>query len=395
MTSVCASIRWNPARIRPTVSASRPFWAMLVWPKTSRRRSTSAALWQAMMTSSPPEAASSSALTLASSPENRSMLSIRRWQVASSESADERRQGDRRPLDQAGERRLDREQPRGVLRAAEVVLRLVLEVGRLDQRHPRPGGQGVGGVAEGGRVVAVERGEGGQVDPVELAERALRVGVEGADRLDLVAEELDADGVARVGREDVEDPAAEAELPRDLDHLDPVHPLADQPARQVLHLDRVAHPDRPGRLRQRLGGRDRLQERLDRRDDEPRRVRAPEGLDHPQPPAEDLVPRPGLLRELLPGGKTSGITPAKVATSSRKSSTSATCAMTISNVRGACRPSPAAVSGPADPQAPSMVALRLFLSAARTSGNPGARWICRVSSCNSRLDGGAGSRRRA
>ncbi len=50
-------------------------------------RSTSAALWQAIRTSSPAAALSSSALTLVSSPENRSMLSIRMWQVVSSESA--------------------------------------------------------------------------------------------------------------------------------------------------------------------------------------------------------------------------------------------------------------------------------------------------------------------
>ena len=88
-------------------------------------------------------------------------------------------------------------------------------------------------------------------------------------------------------------------------------------------------------------------------------------------------------------GKTSGITPAKVATSSRKSSTSLTWARTISKVRGACNPSAAVVKGPADPQAPSIVALWLFLSAAMTSGNPGARWICRVNSRSSRPASGA------
>ena len=62
-------------------------WASSVSEKTSPSRSTSAALWQAIRTFSPAAALSSSALTLVSSPENRSMLSIRRWQVASSESA--------------------------------------------------------------------------------------------------------------------------------------------------------------------------------------------------------------------------------------------------------------------------------------------------------------------
>ncbi len=79
-------------------------------------------------------------------------------------------------------------------------------------------------------------------------------------------------------------------------------------------------------------------------------------------------------------GKTSGITPANVATSSRKSSTSPTCAIRITSVVGACSPSAAAVSAAAEPQAPSMVALRPFFSAAMTSGNPDDRWIWRVRS---------------
>ena len=87
MTSVRASIRWKPDRIRPTVRCSRPDWASSVSEKTSPSRSTSAALWQAIRTRSPAAAPSSSALTLVRSPENRSTLSIRRWQVASSESA--------------------------------------------------------------------------------------------------------------------------------------------------------------------------------------------------------------------------------------------------------------------------------------------------------------------
>ena len=87
MTSVRASIRWNPDRIRPTVKISRSDRASSVSEKTSPSRSTSAALWQAIRTRSPAAALSSSALTFARSPENRSTLSIRRLQVVSSESA--------------------------------------------------------------------------------------------------------------------------------------------------------------------------------------------------------------------------------------------------------------------------------------------------------------------
>ena len=45
---------------------------------------------------------------------------------------------------------------------------------------------------------------------VPAVERALRFGVERADRLHLVAEELDADGVGGVGGKDVEDAAAQS-----------------------------------------------------------------------------------------------------------------------------------------------------------------------------------------
>ena len=55
---------------------------------------------------------------------------------------------------------------------------------------------------------------------VEAGLRALRLGVELADGLDLVAEELDAHGAVRFGRVDIEDSAAAGEL---AGHLDQVH----------------------------------------------------------------------------------------------------------------------------------------------------------------------------
>ena len=47
---------------------------------------------------------------------------------------------------------------------------------------------------------------------------------EGADRFDLVAEQLDTQRVAAGGREDVDDPAADRELPTLLDPLDALVP---------------------------------------------------------------------------------------------------------------------------------------------------------------------------
>ena len=49
---------------------------------------------------------------------------------------------------------------------------------------------------------------------------ALAVGIEAADRLDLIPEEVDADGPIHLWRVDVEDAAAEGDLPGHLDDVD-------------------------------------------------------------------------------------------------------------------------------------------------------------------------------
>ena len=64
------------------------------------------------------------------------------------------------------------------------------------------------------RLDEVDAAIGGRVDGrrLERVERSLREGREGADALDLVAEELDAEGLAAGGRVDVDDAAAKREL---------------------------------------------------------------------------------------------------------------------------------------------------------------------------------------
>ena len=61
----------------------------------------------------------------------------------------------------------------------------------------------------------LERELGGrrELEALGVAQRALREGREPADRLDLVAEQLDPRGALLGRREDVEDPAADRELP--------------------------------------------------------------------------------------------------------------------------------------------------------------------------------------
>ena len=85
-----------------------------------------------------------------------------------------------------------------------------------------------GGAAQGQRLA-----RGADEDGGERVERALRLGIEGADRLDLVAEELDANGARQRGREDVDDAAAMADV---AGLLDLRHVLVAQ-AEQVLEQD--------------------------------------------------------------------------------------------------------------------------------------------------------------
>ena len=119
--------------------------------KTSPSRSTSAALWQAIRTLSPAAALSSSALTLVSSPENRSMLSIRRWQVVSSESADRVETAIVGKRISRSKLRSTREEPAHVVEPAEVMAALLAEVGRLEQGDPGPLGKVIDGMAEARR----------------------------------------------------------------------------------------------------------------------------------------------------------------------------------------------------------------------------------------------------
>ena len=210
------------------------------------------------------------------------------------------RDGDRRKADQPLEARLDAEEPARIVEPAEVVPALVAQVVRLEQGDPGPFGEEFGRVAEAGRVGFLEPERGGQGDRVPAIERALGFDVERPDRLDLVAEELDADRVGRVGREDVEDAAADAELAGDLDDLGPRHAALEQPAGQFLDGHRVADGHDPRHPRQGIGLRHRLEHRLERRDDQAGRVRTRELLQDAQPAAEDLVGGVQLARAASP-----------------------------------------------------------------------------------------------
>ena len=120
----------------------------------------------------------------------------------------------------------------------QIVPPFFLELARLDQQEPACRRQVVGEVL----AIVVARVEHRDVDRVERRQAALRGDFEAADRFDLVAEQLDPHRIVPVGGEDIDDAAARRELARQLDGRRVLKPMLDQPAQQLLHVQRVAAP---------------------------------------------------------------------------------------------------------------------------------------------------------
>src|SRR4029077_18899826 len=114
-------------------------------------------------------------------------------------------------------RPVERDRGEGLLLPdARDFLRLEDEVGRtVEHRHQVGGDSGCFALVQEGRLdeiqAALRRGIDGRA--LDRAEGTLRERREGADRLDLVAEELDPERLAARGREDVDETAADGELP--------------------------------------------------------------------------------------------------------------------------------------------------------------------------------------
>ena len=212
-----------------------------------------------------------------------------------------------------------------------------------------------------------------RVDRVPAVERALGFGVERADRLDLVAEELDADRVGRIGREDVEDAAADAELAGDLDDLGPRHPALEQPAGQAPRRARRRRRSTPRDIRRQGFGRRAPAGSIAWNGATTRRGGFGPGklLEHPQPPAEDLVGGVQLARQLFPGGEDLGRDPGEDRHVVAEIVDVADVGQHDHQRRGCMQPEGRDDRAAAEPQAPSIVALRPFFNAARSSGNPG------------------------
>ena len=103
-------------------------------------------------------------------------------------------------------------------------------------------------------VLGRELGGGRDLEALERVERALGEGREGAQRLDLDVEELDADRALGGRAEEVEQAAADRELAAVLDLRDALVAHLDERCRALLEIQQPAHLERERvRAKRRVG----------------------------------------------------------------------------------------------------------------------------------------------
>ena len=126
-------------------------------------------------------------------------------------------------------------------------------------------------------------GERRHVDMLERGDAALRHRVERAERIDLVAVELDADGSVPVGREEIDDAAAARERSGHVDGVGRRPAACGEPVGELLRIETASHlqPTRAGRHVARIG--ERGEQGLDARDDHRRRILARQPLHEREP----------------------------------------------------------------------------------------------------------------
>ena len=215
-------------------------------------------------------------------------------------------------LSRAGHRRLDAVQAARIVQAGQVVFPLVGQFRQLNQHDPAICRQRVEETLAGEIMawmsVSVVRhlrsaSHGRYQREVrfhQVFELALGLDVEAADRLDLVAEELDPQRIEGVRRKDVQDAAVHAELAGHLDRRRPLEAPLDQPSQERVEIDLLADAQRPGcRLPLRPAG-DRLQQGRKTGDDHRRPIGTTQDAQHPQTSAEDGIGNVLLLRQRLP-----------------------------------------------------------------------------------------------
>ena len=138
---------------------------------------------------------------------------------------------------------------------------------------------------------------------IQIAHLPLRLGVEQADRLDLIAEQFDPNRIGRVRREDIDDAAVNGELARQFDRGDTLEPARGQPAREVIQINLITHLERPRRHGPLGFGRHRLNERRDRRHHDARRSLRLERPHGSQTAPEDRVGDTQFTRQRRPRGQ--------------------------------------------------------------------------------------------
>ena len=93
------------------------------------------------------------------------------------------------------------------------LLALAFQVGQLDQANPRPLGQRLDKQLTFQHLAGSRRLNQAQFDGLTHLQLPLCLGVKGADRIDLVAEKLQANRIIRVGSKQIDDAAMAAEFP--------------------------------------------------------------------------------------------------------------------------------------------------------------------------------------
>ena len=152
------------------------------------------------------------------------------------------------------------------------------------------------------QLTARERGQG-----LHRAQRALARHGEGPQRIDLVPEQLDAHGVVVGRREHIEEEAAHGELSARGDHVGPSVAGDREPVGELVQRNLVA-PARDDRVEPVRAGDHVLDDRTDRRDDDPRRVLRAQPVKGLEPPGDRLgAGRQLLVREGLPRREEHGV----------------------------------------------------------------------------------------
>ena len=140
-----------------------------------------------------------------------------------------------------------------------------------------------------------------EVERTKLADRALRLRIEGTDRFERRAEEVEPDGVRHAGREQVDDAAAHRVFAGVAHDVGAQEAVDLEPFGEFVGRHRIARRGRKALARDFVAGRHALQRGRDRRRQDARlvgrRARAGEAGEHRHPPRRDR----GVRRDAVVG----------------------------------------------------------------------------------------------